>query len=437
MKILRNPIALISTISLFLGSLLLQGFPPVHANAAGNQDDTPVYLPLVLRYQGSKEPEVTPVPSVDFLETFDGDPSSPETFKSPRWDISVHTRNLETLYSLEPMDAAHGPGCEPPPATHRISRYEETVYNCRDHVMTAINDRSYGVIYLTPNHLVDFSKGEAVIRFDMSTQRASLRDWVDLWITPYGQNLQLPAQEWMPDLQGPPKDAVLVEMQFGGNYFLSTFFRNFKEERLDYGRPDIQVNIPYDTVLTPSPTERTTFELHISRDRIRFGLPDYDFYWFDVAIDPPLTWDQGVVRIGHHSYTPDKDCKKPGDRSCQPNTWHWDNVEISPAVPFTILHADRRYVDTENPSVVFEKPAPDGAYLRFSAIGSNLEVSFDQGKTWQLAIKQTQKKDVEDHFSSYWTPVPSGVTSVHFRGQRWSGGDWHARNITIWSIRLP
>lgn len=161
------------------------------------------------------------------------------------------------------------------------------------------------------------------------------------------------------------------------------------------------------------------------------------FYWFDVAIDPPLTWDQGVVRIGHHSYTPDKDCKKPGDRSCQPNTWHWDNVEISPAVPFTILHADRRYVDTENPSVVFEKPAPDGAYLRFSAIGSNLEVSFDQGKTWQLAIKQTQKKDVEDHFSSYWTPVSSGVTSVHFRDQRWSGGDWHARNISIWSTRLP
>ena len=39
--------------------------------------------------------------------------------------------------------------------------------------MTSINASGYGVIYLTPDQMVDFSAGEAVVRFDMSTFRTS------------------------------------------------------------------------------------------------------------------------------------------------------------------------------------------------------------------------------------------------------------------------
>ena len=39
------------------------------------------------------------------------------------------------------------------------------VFQCRNHVMTAINASGYGVIYLTPNHLVDLSLERSVISF--------------------------------------------------------------------------------------------------------------------------------------------------------------------------------------------------------------------------------------------------------------------------------
>lgn len=110
------------------------------------------------------------------------------------------------------MHAMHGEHCEPPLATHVVTEYEEAVFQCRNHVMTAINDAGYGVVYLTPNQLVDFSQGEAVVRFDVSTARTSARDWIDLWITPYEENLQLPLADWLPDLSGEPRRAVNVEM---------------------------------------------------------------------------------------------------------------------------------------------------------------------------------------------------------------------------------
>jgi hypothetical protein len=66
--------------------------------------------------------------------------------------------------------------------------------------MTAIAADGYGVIYLTPNQLVDFSVGEATVAFDVSTLRLSHRDWIDLWITPYADILQPPPKTGYPTL---------------------------------------------------------------------------------------------------------------------------------------------------------------------------------------------------------------------------------------------
>src|SRR5207302_8424505 len=88
---------------------------------------------------------------------------------------------------------------------------------------------------------------------------------------------------------------------------------------------------------------RTTFELHLSRTHLKFGMPAYNLWWMDGDI-ADLGWSSGVVQLGHHSYNPDKACDFNG--TCGPNTWHWDNVSISAAVPFTILRATPRAVDS-------------------------------------------------------------------------------------------
>jgi hypothetical protein len=222
----------------------------------------------------------------------------------------------------------------------------------------------------------------------------------------------------------------------------------------------------YESMLKPSPQKRTTFELKISKNHLRFGIAggqvDQDnqpinngqpFYWVDKQITP-LTWDKAVIQFGHHSYNPEKNCGTPGAPTCSANTWHWDNISIAPAQPFTIIRGDRRYVGDDSPqtTVNFPAPAPADSYLRFSAISNDkcgscpdagsppVEVSYDGGQTWQIAQKQAVSKPMTSPFShaaSYWTPIPQGTQSVQFRPKQITAGDqgisWQAKDFAIWS----
>jgi hypothetical protein len=358
-----------------------------------------------------------------FRETFDGTPARPQPWQPATWDVTVHSRARSSWYELPAIHAGHGNDCSAPPNNHLISAYEDAVFICRDHVMTAIDGAGYGTIVLTPNQLVDFSDGEAVVRFDVSTLRTSSRDWIELWLTPYDENLQLPTGHTV-DLNGPPRNAVRIAMtrnDSGG--FNTSVYRNFESQKIEEGgNADA-----YEEFLTPSATRRDTFELRISRTHIAFGMPAYDKWWVDSKI-PALGWSQAVVQLGHYSYTPGKGCD-----TCGPNTWHWDNVEIQPAVPFTLVRAHERYADRESPQVRLARAAPANGRLRFAGIGTSLEVSFDGGATWQAAQPQQQVDFGVSTFGTYWTPIPAGSTQVWFRGEGWWGGDWHVRDISVWS----
>ncbi len=162
-------------------------------------------------------------------------------------------------------------------------------------------------------------------------------------------------------------------------------------------------------------------------------MPAYDFWWVNTPI-ADLGWEHGVVQFGHHSYDPTRHCA-----TCGPNTWHWDTVLLEPAVPFTILRADRRVVDAASDGVLrFAGPAPAGAHLRFAALGRGVEVSFDGGATWEAAQRQAQLRAHGERFASYWHAVPAGVSTLQFRAEATAGGlPWLLRDAAIWSIALP
>jgi hypothetical protein len=366
--------------------------------------------------------------AASFSQTFDGNPAQPLPWTPSNWDVTVHSRDISTWNKLETMQAGHGSDCSPSPATHTVTEYKDAVFICKDHVMTAINASGYGVIYLTPNQLVDFTNGEAVIKFDLSTARTSLRDWMDVWISPYEDHLQLPLQDFYPDLSGEPRRAIQVEM---GNFNRKTTFAinriaNFAATGLSSNKS----YIGYESFLTPSAMRRDTFELHISRTHIKFGMPAYNFWWYDTKM-PTLDWSVGVVQFGHHSYTPKKEC---ATGSCGPNTWHWDNVQISPAVPFTIIRATQRYTDVKaGAQMTLAASAPANARLRFSGIGKSLQVSFDNGATWVKAVTQAQERYTEEAFWSYWMPIPAGTKTIKFKGTKWWGGDWRVQDLSVWA----
>jgi hypothetical protein len=442
-RVFQAPFSGDAVLYLYAGSA---GAPATPTSQPNDPPGKQQYLPIMTNRSNTPAPPPSPSPSPQpspttppggFLDTFDNDPPSPEPFQSSQWDIQVHSRDIGTWQQLDSMQAAHGPNCEAPPATHLVNNRANAVYQCRNHTMTAINAGGYGVIYLTPDQIVDFSTGEAVIRFDVSTLRSSGRDWIDFWITPYDENVALPL-DTDTDLQGAPRDAIRIFLDLGlTGKFRGEIYSNFASHSISQATSQ-----GYETVLTPSAMVRSTFELRISKTHIKFGMPDYNLWWLDTSI-ANLGWDSGIFQIGHHSYNPTKDCGG-GGQPCAPNTWHWDNVSISNARPFTIIKGDRRdYSPADaaaNRTVTFDQPAPPDSHLRFAGVG-RIEVSFDGGP-FQLADKaQTsglQSNYHPEHFSSYWMAVPAGTQSVRFR---FSADDWYgtnfdmiAQDIAIWSV---
>ncbi|HEU4325431.1 MAG TPA: hypothetical protein VFS21_19965 [Roseiflexaceae bacterium] len=389
------------------GALVLLGLlalRPATPTASG-----PVFLPAVQQRA--------------FAQQFAESPARPQPWQPADWDISIHSRDVDTWTAAEPMHAGHGPDCGAPPASHALSSYEQAVYVCRRHVMTALNATGYGVIYLTPAQQLDFSQGDGVVRFNLSTLRTSGRDWIDLWVTPYADQLQLPLDTWLPDLSGVPRNAVHIRMDLGTDRhsFKAELIRDFQVVELP--QADIR---GYEQVLTPSAQRRDTFELRLGPEHVAFGMPQYGLWWIDAPI-PRLDWGRGVVQFGHHSYNPTKGCD-----GCRPNTWHWSDFYIGPAAPFTIIRADRRTFEADDAPLTLERPAPAGAHLRFAGIGDALEVSFDGGDSWQPAELQAQRRLVDEHFRSYWMPIPAGVKQVAFRGRDWWGGPWMIRDTSVW-----
>ncbi len=375
-----------------------------------------------------------------YINTFDGAPTAPAPYPTvaplSAWDVTVHSRDEQTWTTLETMTADHGTNCAGPPATHAITgSYADSVFQCANHVMTSIKAGGYAVIYLTPPVVADWADQPAVIQFDMSTARTSARDWVDLWVSPYADHLQLPLDGWLPDLNGIPRNAVHIKMDNGGggSTFLGFVQANFGEVQL----PSLWW-VGYESFLAPSASRRDTFQLTISRTHIKFGMPAYNAYWIDADI-ADLGWTQGVVQLGHHSYNPLKDCADTPQFPCLPDTWHWDNVSVTPSSPFTITRANQLYVDpTTSSTVTFPSPSQAGDHLRFAGVGSMFEYSVNGGSTWLPVGMQTAQFNHDDKARNWWQAVPAGTQTLSLRGTGGWWGSWIARDISLWSqIGVP
>jgi hypothetical protein len=380
----------------------------------------------------------TSAASLSYLRTFDGAPTAPTPFDPPDFGVDRHLNN--NFAAVNPMDAMHGPDCAPPPATHPISTYADSVYQCANHIMTALNAKDgYGMFYLTPPVEADFSGGTAKITFDVDTMRMSDRDWIDLWVTPFSDAMTMPLEDEFPDGQGAPQRTVHLRLDNGQTATgqPGSFFRLFTGQNYTltaYTPSDPRM---IEDVVTPSMTVRSTFELDLSRTHVRFGMPAQNVWFYDQAI-PDLGFGQGVVQLGHHSYNPSKD-----GGSNMPGTWHWDNIGVSPAVPFTMLKGNVRAIGGQGlglsgpGTVTFPAPAPQNAFLRFHGVGDSISVSFDGGKSWQAAGMHRARTKGPECVSSYWMAIPAGTTQVQVKGSGWYGsgpdGSWAAEDFAIWS----
>ncbi|MGB1251696.1 MAG: hypothetical protein ACPG8W_13845 [Candidatus Promineifilaceae bacterium] len=360
-----------------------------------------------------------------FTESIDSTPASPQAWEPTDWEITSYNKDPANWSTFATVDGDYGANCEAQPATHSVQSFADSVYVCDGRVMTSHHGNWYSMAYMTPNQIVDFSGGEATITFDVSTYRSSGFDFIDIWVTPYESNLQIPAMSWLPSGAGAPEDAVHFYLDFNKTYsrFKGVVVRDFNESGLADNYNSIE-NVLSNDGLSTSKERLDTIEIKLSASQVSVCMPDYDTCFIEKTLSPALDWDSGVVQFGHHSFNP-----------AEHNTWHWDNFNISPATSFGIIHAQSDYADSSSDTVTFNDPAPADGKLRFIGIGSALQVSFDNGATWQTATSQSQANTPNNgRFSNYWVSIPEGTTSVKFSGTNWWGGGWRAQDATIWSL---
>jgi hypothetical protein len=394
-----------------------------------------IALAIALATFGSSDPILTTA-GPPYLETFDGTPTAPTAWEGAGWDVS---HNIEHQNLQLPTMAQHGPGCEHPSNHHVITAQDNVAFQCNGHVMTALETgtNGYAAVYLMPNQLLDFSNGPATFSVDISTEFTSWRDWFDIFFTPYEDNVQLPGEDWYPDTGGLPRRGIMVG-SFGGAVgakIIENFaFRQFPNYPFD--RVTGNTYTRWSSFLTPDRARRDRLEITISQTHLKISMPAYNFTWVDTDI-APLGYNKVMVQIGHHSYSSRKDCSAsdiPGAATCLGNTWHWDNVAMSSAEPFTLVDSSPNAVAGPSAQVFnLDAAAPANAEVRFVSQGRNIEVSFNGGTTWVPApLTPSGKPESNATQHSRRLPIPVGTTSVRVRGSNdIFGRAWKARDLSV------
>lgn len=437
--------------------------------------------------------------STSYYEPFSGVPAAPERFDNDNpaaahLDVVPNESDAGAVGSdqngsFEEVDVHHGPGCEAPVTNdtpsatlvmHRILRIDDAVYRCKDHIMTGLLS-GYAAAYLTPDAMVDFSQGEAVIRFDVSSLRTSGRDWIDMWLTPFNDKFVIPLERWNAPYNGEPKNAVHIRADGnndGSYHFEGTIYRNNVEEGMNSGPGTLFEGVktafansgavktvtingtPTTIPVDMSPKRRDTYELRISKTSAKFCLVQVNVQMEDSTKQPVQTqqcwinstfnnlgWDKAIVQFGHHAYNPEKDCtpdplSTPAiQMGCRAVTWHWDEFKINPAIPFALIKptpSSPKFI-TRNSSITLNSPTPPNSYLSFVAVAGSVEGSFDNGVTWVNFPRQFQVRNSPEHFSNYFVPIPAGVQTIKFRGA--DAASWLARFVVehpaVYSLSDP
>ena len=153
---------------------------------------------------------------------------------------------------------------------HPIVRYEDMIYVCADHLMTAAYATGAAKLSLTPNFILDTTAGEGVVEFSVSTYRTAGRDYWQVDLTPIETHLQLPEGDVVADANGKAFNGFAINTQLdegangvidllgGINVFLTLMLKNnrFIENGSYYSPQDPNAEFKRAQIANPGNPER-------------------------------------------------------------------------------------------------------------------------------------------------------------------------------------
>lgn len=374
-----------------------------------------------------------------------GMPATPLPYAPTDFAITKHTR--QTCGSIDngfgppvdggncPMTADHGTDCAAPPATHQIGQsYRDMLFICHDHMMTAINAGGTGVIAFQPNQLIDVSGG-ASFSIARSTAIKSSRDWTEIYLTPFADQLAYNIDGSVAEQPKEPKNGLHILFGTNGNgggNQVNEVSETINGVTTDVPCADCWNTLEGYTGLVDSATVRTPILMTLSTTHFSLAIAGHTFW--NGALPHMLPFTQLVMQVQHVSYDPEK-----AGGGAVADTWHWSDLDISNAIPYYLQPAspdaagDVGYGFGLGNKITFS-PAPSGAFLRFQAFNVNFDtfasgydISFDNGATWTPWHYVTPQDDSK---GSFWQPIPAGAGSALLRGKP----GWYARDFYVMAL---
>ncbi|MEM8747599.1 MAG: hypothetical protein AAGF91_12925, partial [Actinomycetota bacterium] len=294
-------------------------------------------------------PTDPPAAGWSFIETFDGDPSSPSQDLLPDGFEYVATHRSHPGHHFSktyaPFPADHGEKCEgPDPAAPILPQHtvetrqntngtdrDDSFFICRNHMMSSMGDvEGYSVTAFWPRQEFDFSNG-ATLEFDVNlNDDHAVRSWWEVMIVPRDELKVGAGPVDSPISETYPLDRVVLD-----------FRRNVRTIKVGTGAlaPDGWVAKetqrgqwdwawwrdlhPDDPALVDRRIRRT-MRVEIEDDRIVWGIEAEDGTMDTWSVDVPggLPFDEGLVLFKTHAYNPTK------DQNLDTYTFHWDNIAI-------------------------------------------------------------------------------------------------------------
>jgi len=448
-----------------------------------------------------------------FPDSSFGSPATPLALKQnpalAGWDLLVHEMagnqragGYGDTHGVPAFLGQHGTQCGVPTSGadlsgfHAISSlYGENgdggmAFTCRDHLMLTNHCQPdcFGSTVLTLPMQLDWSQGPATFSFNMSTRHTADRDWMELFLTPFRDQLAYPSSlSSYEDNVGPPATGLgfsfganlppdapcsptTAQSQCGFDQWSSGLanwcgcdpnaggdVRNGLHQT-QLADVDLNLGSVEDALQGVGPTNngRARFNLIVSKTHVTLGLaPQWQqpagvilnaayangLNWVDSDLSSnPLPYNRAVVQFVAQDYAA---CLYQTTDPCNgTDTWHMSGFSMSSAVPLRIIRANQNWADDSTSvsiggkratELTFPSPAVAGSYLRTCFYGDPAEAQFsvDKGVSWiHLHILQ----GMDGFYACSLTPVPAGTQAVYLTGadKFWSlTNPWHFEGASI------